>query len=128
MSKLRTYWPSIVWIFVILVATLLPSSGFPKQPDWGFPADKLAHFLLFFVLSLLLIHNRSGSELPVTKFFFLFVVTFAIVYGLLLETAQNYIPGRDFSWLDLLADALGGTLGMLLYGAYVKYKGKLVLK
>lgn len=42
----------------------------------------------------------------------LFVVVLA--YGGAIEIAQSYLPPREGDWLDLLADAVGISLGLLL--------------
>ena len=75
--------------------------------------DKLAHVLLYFPLGLLV--ALLFSEGKITK-----KLGVRIGLGLLLLSAmacadefhQSYIPGRFASFGDLVADALGGLLGM----------------
>ena len=71
--------------------------------------DKLNHLAAFFALALLSDFAFRGSGFGPAKFLPL------LGYGLLLETLQHIIPYRDFSLLDLAADALG----MGLYAASV---------
>lgn len=75
--------------------------------------DKLAHVLLYFPLGLLV--ARLFGEGKITR-----RLGVRIGLGLLLFSAmacvdefhQSYIPGRFASFGDVVADALGGLLGM----------------
>jgi VanZ family protein len=66
--------------------------------------DKLNHLAAFFTLALLSDFAFRGSGFGPAKFLPL------LGYGLLLESVQHFLPYRDFSLLDLGADALGMTL------------------
>ncbi|OYX16617.1 MAG: hypothetical protein B7Z16_11140 [Algoriphagus sp. 32-45-6] len=35
--------------------------------------------------------------------------------GGIFEFAQLYIPNRSFDWMDLIVNAIGGILGLLVY-------------
>jgi VanZ family protein len=72
-------------------------------------SDKLNHLAAFFTLALLSDFAFRGNGFGPAKFLPL------LGYGLLLEGIQHFLPYRDFSLLDLAADALG--LG--LYAASV---------
>lgn len=67
------------------------------QTQW----DKFNHFFSFFVLLLLFDHAYPRVEIYYTKIIALFI------YGLLIEAIQYFIPGRQFSLLDILANAIG---------------------
>lgn len=70
--------------------------------------DKLAHFLtysLFAVLAYRLFLSASQYR---------YLCLGIIAYSGLLEIAQSFVPGRDMSVLDLVANALGVILGALL--------------
>ncbi|MGH8657315.1 MAG: VanZ family protein [Gammaproteobacteria bacterium] len=41
------------------------------------------------------------------------VLTVTILYGISDEFHQSFVPGRQPSWYDVLADGLGGLLGVL---------------
>ena len=42
-------------------------------------------------------------------------VGFCVAWGLLDEWHQGWVPGRESSGADVLADSVGGTLGTLVY-------------
>lgn len=70
--------------------------------------DKVLHFLDFFILALLAFRTFTLSSLP----FFQVkagrkAVGFSLLYGVFLEWAQWSVPGRDASFWDGTADALG---------------------
>ena len=71
--------------------------------------DKLNHLAAFFSLALLSDFAFRGNGFGAAKFLPL------LGYGLLLESIQHFLPYREFSLLDLAADALG----MALYAASV---------
>jgi VanZ family protein len=72
-------------------------------------SDKLSHLAAFFTLALLSDFAFRDHGFGPIKFLAL------LGYGLLLEGTQHFLPYRDFSLLDLAADALG----MGLYAASV---------
>ncbi len=71
--------------------------------------DKLLHFSAFLALAIssslaLTPGRRSGWR----------VVAGLLVYGTLIEIVQAFVPGRDASVQDLLADAAGIAAGLTL--------------
>lgn len=84
-----------------------------SQPATGaglpHPWDKVAHFLAYLLLGLLL---RLGLG-PFLPAFFL-----AALYGVVDEWHQSFVPGREAFGLDLLADALGAWVGARLGGRW----------
>ena len=40
------------------------------------------------------------------------IAAWLLLYGALIEIVQAYVPGRDASWLDLMADAVGIAAGL----------------
>ena len=72
------------------------------QNSW----DKANHFLAFFVLYVLLYY--SHFELSKVSCFLLL-----LAFGVQIEIIQYFIPGREFSLFDVVADSLGLFLGIL---------------
>ena len=83
--------------------------------------DKLAHLVLYSGFGFLVMRFLMGLEEngDVVRFL-VWTLTAALIYGLSDEIHQLYVPGREFSWMDLLADGAGGYLGarvwMMLHG------------
>lgn len=63
--------------------------------------DKLAHLLTFFVLAFLADYSYPVSTYNWEK------ITALLCYGIGIECVQYFIPFRDFSLLDILADLIG---------------------
>ena len=69
--------------------------------------DKLVHASVWAVLGALLALTaaRPGTRSAVVA------IVAAGVFGVSDEIHQSFVPGRDASLLDLLADTVGGTVG-----------------
>lgn len=107
---------SILWGLVIFILCTMPPSGFPRVSVSGM--DKLVHFGLFFVLTLLVISENntlrlSGSVLQKTR---LIGMVASIIYGGMVELLQlKVFTYRGADWFDLLADVLGAIIAAWLY-------------
>ena len=109
------------WTIFVCAVLLLPGDLGPPATDfpWTWPAgsDKLGHGLLFFVETRFLVrsfrHLRPGPP-PVAA-----AVVAAAALGGLTETAQLWVPYRDGSGADFLADALGACA----YAAWRRIRG-----
>ncbi|MCK4806427.1 MAG: VanZ family protein [Candidatus Aegiribacteria sp.] len=79
--------------------------------------DKVLHAGMYFLLSISMIVNRDLCRrfYPVTVMF-----VSGIIYAISDEIHQSFIPGRDCSAGDLLADIAGLALGLSLYLWYRK--------
>lgn len=76
--------------------------------------DKVGHFIAYFVLML-----NIGLATWKRKREVLLALYFTVGYGVLMEFGQYFVPGRDFSLLDMFANAAGAVLGaglLLLFG------------
>ncbi|HEX68372.1 MAG: VanZ family protein [Thermococcus sp.] len=70
----------------------------PKVPSAGVAGgDKIAHFLEFLILGLV---SRDKSYM---------------IFPVLFETLQLFVPGRSFSFLDMSANLIGFGVGYLLW-------------
>ncbi len=102
---------------IILVGTLLPvplDSGIHNVASFA-PGgtDKILHFGIFFILGI------SLSRVFYVRHVLLYAGILAMLYGLVTEVLQIYIPGRGYDNMDLLADVLGVAAGILAYRTYV---------
>ena len=85
--------------------------------------DKLYHFLAYMLLGYLCARLFSHLLSSPSAIFFAASVLSAL-YGLSDEFHQSFVPGRDASWGDALADALGGIAGALLWWALYRWQQK----
>jgi VanZ family protein len=55
---------------------------------------------------------------------YLVAVSGLMIYGIILELSQFYIPGREFEWMDVMANFVGVIFGRwmfhLVYGTGMK--------
>jgi VanZ family protein len=98
--------PALLWAVLIFVLSSIPQL---TPPPVGFQiSDKIYHFLEFGVFGWLLVrsltrlypHRRRGTGV-------LLAALLGILWGGLDEVHQAFVPGRDASVLDGLADAAG---------------------
>jgi VanZ family protein len=104
--RLRTLWVfgGVCIALVIAYYCLTPGDNLPTVGV----SDKIQHATAFLVLTLWLagiISRRWHMALGVAL----------VAYGGLLELGQGWLAwGRSADWLDLLADAVGVVIGLLL--------------
>ncbi|PWN17780.1 hypothetical protein BCV69DRAFT_301802 [Microstroma glucosiphilum] len=113
--------PAMIFLtFVCLI--MLGFLGLSPSPNGGLPIpDKSLHFLSFFLSTLLFyfifsLPSSTLSHTPLLRFFppiFTGVVCLG-VGGILSEFVQGALPYKIFDWGDILANLLGGGLGLAL--------------
>jgi VanZ family protein len=97
----------VVWMVFLTVASLLPRGGVGLGETW----DKVVHFGAYFITSLLFYYVfRSRFERAD-----IYAVLFAFGYGVILEVAQLFVPGRSCSLKDLMANFSGVLFFFVLY-------------
>ena len=93
-------WRTCFWFCLGLTAylSLLPQEFLPSGINiW----DKLSHSIAFAALAL-----SAALGWP-EKDFVRSVLLPLLLFGVFIEVVQYFIPGREFSMLDMLADAIG---------------------
>lgn len=117
--------PVGLWAAFIALATSTPGSRLPRPPFPHF--DLLVHGILYGVLGLLLHRAISrGTRLRKRGWSVAFVV--ALAYAIIDEVHQLWIPNRSFALGDILADAAGAALGILLYASWSVMRGRLTAR
>ena len=71
--------------------------------------DKLVHVLIYMPLAFLFVLSLRVSGF--NKYIFLISFLLAGVYGITDELHQSFVPGRDASAADAVADFIGAGLG-----------------
>ncbi|MFA6403897.1 MAG: VanZ family protein [Salinivirgaceae bacterium] len=106
----RQHYKFGIWVLVIGYLCLAPADEFKKVHITIPYFDKVVHFGLFFILGIIVNAKREFQSFnPI----FYLQVSFAVLYGGLIELAQNYLTTtRKGDWIDWLADLAGLALGI----------------
>lgn len=111
--ELKRWIPLIVWVVVIFALPNIPTlSG--SGPDFPRGFDKVVHFIEYMVLAVLFHRGLSRSSRREWIFTFCVVVFAGLAIGALDEYTQYFIPDRNMSVIDWLADAAGILVGSSL--------------
>ncbi len=108
--------PVLFAALIIFVSTMSSVSPPSLGVTW---TDKIYHFGEYFVYGLLIFRAFPNvQESPKRKSYYVLLFLFGLVYGAIDERLQYYIPNRDSSPYDWMADAIGylsaGILFLLL--------------
>lgn len=114
----RLFWP------LLLMGTLLWASHWnvaPMMPEieWIAP-DKAVHFAVYGLLATLWLRFFSSHRRIVPAAFLGWLVTAG--FGLADELVQSFNPVRTFDPADLVADASGAFVAVLLYAGASPYR------
>jgi VanZ family protein len=93
----------IIYAGIVTVTSLLPGSDAPIDN-----LDKVAHLLVYYIFAVL------GYRTLGNRRHFHYMCLGIITYSALLELGQSYIPGREMSLYDLLANIGGVILGAMV--------------
>lgn len=115
------YWlPTIAWAALIF---FLSSISYVVSPIPEFKmSDKMAHIIVYGILTLLARRSFGTLSFGQTS---LLSVLFASLYGLSDEIHQLFVPGRDGSVADFVADCVGAIGFILLQRFWFLNRGKL---
>jgi VanZ family protein len=102
---------TMLWVLLIFIGCFTPSKDIPEV---DVPLiDKWTHVLMFGILTFLWMCAR-----PIPKFSWrLMLFLIALVMGAFIELMQGALPslGRSMEALDIIADAAGGALGVIIF-------------
>jgi len=111
---LKLWVPVIAWMGVIYLTSSLPGSKIPKVDIPNI--DKIAHFLEYFIFSMLLMRafTNSTKSFNLTALIILSIMITSL-YGFSDEWHQRFVSGRMSDLFDVLADSIGSIAGAFLY-------------
>lgn len=103
--------------FYLAIVFLMAMALYPAHdllPETFLISDKLNHFAAFFVLSWLIQKAYGGKGL-------LWKVVYLLGYGIFIEAAQYFVPYRETSLFDFLADCAGiiAYFGMTAFARWI---------
>jgi VanZ family protein len=118
LSRTLTSWgvswgPAVLWaavLFFLSATPDFPGGGLLRRIPGG---DKLVHLALYAVLGVALAwgRRRHWRSAPPSLWVHAALILAGALYGVSDEWHQSFVPGRDASALDWLADLCGVTLG-----------------
>ena len=94
----------VAYVLIVVFVSLLPSGGISL---WHI--DKIGHYLAYAgmaILAFLTFKSRVGQ---------VGALIFAVGLGAVLEWAQSFVPGRDMSVADGMANTLGVISGAVCF-------------
>ncbi len=102
----RRGWRALLGLLWLAVSYLALTPDPPPQIDTGW--DKANHILAFASLAgaAMLAFSPARSKPAV-------IAALLVVYGILIEVLQSFVPGRTADAADVVADAVGIALGLL---------------
>jgi VanZ family protein len=109
------------WLPVVLYAGAIFYMSAQSHPEDELPSllfkevsDKVLHAVEYAVLGGLCYRAfRWGANGHVASHALLFAIVAASLYGMTDETHQLFVPFRESSWQDWVADTAGGAIGAL---------------
>ena len=105
----------VLFIILIIAITLLSLLPLKSGLELG-KSDKINHFLAYAILSL-----NFGFISTKNRSYFV-GIPFLIAYGLLIEFFQGFVPGRDPSFYDALANFVGVFSGFFIFRLFSRIK------
>jgi VanZ family protein len=114
--KKRIPFFSIAWFIVILFLSFLSFKSFKTDIDFKVEkADKFVHFIMYFVLTSLLLLELGLKQLKSMKFW-IALTTLAIFLSGMIEIMQHYLTThRSGDWYDFFANSIGSISALLLF-------------
>jgi len=108
--QLIAWGPAIGWAMVLFLLSSLSDSDLSSFAfSFSFPFDdKVMHLALYSVLGGTLQFGRLSSNSGLAHWT---VIAIGIIYGVSDEWHQSFVPGRNPSAADLLADTMGVLMG-----------------
>ena len=104
------------WLFIIYLCTIIFLSATPSNElgyfSFIWKYDKYVHFFEYLILGFLLVNALMIN--PMRKSHWIAVLSFVVIFPILDETLQRFMPGRIPDLMDGIADILGGLVGIYL--------------
>lgn len=113
------YWfPIILYCLLIFIRSSYPS--FKNAPELPY-IDKMLHFVAYALLGALFLRAFKTSRIK-NNLKLMLILSFVLssLYGISDEIHQYFVPYRDADFMDVLADMLGGIMGVYIYQAMAR--------
>ncbi|NNE29982.1 MAG: VanZ family protein [Saprospiraceae bacterium] len=112
---LKAFFPAIVWSLIILGLSTMPGVSLPQSWADLISFDKLAHLVVYALLSFLVLRALSKIE-GLNRKNLVKTLVFCGLYGILMESIQyGFFPDRYFEVLDIIANIIGSFIGAWMF-------------
>jgi VanZ family protein len=121
-------WPSLFWYWgpVVSYAFLIFYLSSQSHPEEQLPeflmkevSDKVLHLVEYGILAILCYRAFRWAAGPVAaRRAVMLAIVAASVYAATDEVHQLFVPLREASWMDWVADTIGATIGSLCCGYF----------
>jgi VanZ family protein len=98
----------VAWMVFIFY---MSSRSSVPMPDLWDGQDKLMHFVTYAIFGFFAARSVRAAGGEMSWRVVVGSAVFSVLYGVSDEVHQSFVPGRDASGNDLIADALGGFAG-----------------
>ena len=119
--------PGLIALLIFYLTCIVNVDSIPV-PEKMFQYDKLVHFGMFFALSAAVFidyYLKHGGK-PNGYRWLLFGLVIPVIYGGLIEIAQENFFSRSGDWYDFIADAMGSMSATIIALFYVYVKPKTI--
>ena len=105
------WWATVIGIIVL---SLMPPQSGREMPT----NDKVGHFIAYGTFALISLIYGSG------RYKITHILLFNFLFGIIMEFCQGFVPGREPSGLDALANTSGIILGWIFFTVLRKKTSK----
>jgi len=104
-------------MLAIFLVSATPAQELPAFGSWDVVVKKGGHMLAYAFLAILFLRALEG-----TRHRFIIAWFLAVLYALVDEFHQSFVPGRHPSLVDVfLFDGVGAALALLFYWLWMRY-------
>ena len=112
---------SIAWVFFTFYLLIIYSHKESSTISFPF-LDKVVHFILFFIQSILITNTLYEYSDRNNRIILIASIILLLLFGLIIEIQQIYLPYRTFEIMDLIANFLGVLSGSFVVIYFRKNK------
>tara|TARA_B100000686_G_scaffold265403_1_gene279727 strand:- start:1299 stop:1679 length:381 start_codon:yes stop_codon:yes gene_type:complete len=112
---------SIAWVFFTFYLLIIYSHKESSTISFPF-LDKVVHFILFFIQSILITNTMYEYSDRNNRIIIIASIISLLLFGLIIEIQQIYLPYRTFEIMDFIANFLGVLSGSFVVIYFRKNK------
>jgi len=123
MKFFKKYYKSIIWAIIILIISLIRIKTEKHINTINLPLDKIAHFLMYFVLTILVLWDSNFKKTKNKKSKVIKTLLLINFYGIFIELLQsNLTTYRGGDFFDFLANLSGSIIASITFNILFFYK------